>query len=369
MWIMKRRLQVMGFSTLMLCTIKLEAVAQAVGETFTEEAITYTVLTTNDEGGTVELSAAGTVDGQFSLPESITHNDKIFTITAIGVEAFKKTSITDLDLTAATSLQRIGTSAFADCKQLVNVIFPDRANSSLTIIEPLAFLHCKSLASFNLEDTHIKVLETLFSKNEKDEISFRKLTSLRLPQSLRTIKKYALQFLDILEIEIPSGVTTIEERAIEGCVYLTDFTWKNAQVTKIPAKTFLGDDKLERVTILSIDPLESDALADNYFFMCDKELLQVRVTPESYDNLVAGGYSNETSVYSTLVPVTDWTPAQRGDANGDGTVNAADIVEVVNYIMGNESDGFIMLTADANNDGTVNAADIVVIVNTIMSVQ
>lgn len=366
---MNRSLQTITLSLLMLCYVTLNSFAQSAGETFTVEGITYTVLTTDDNESTVELTAVEAVDGYFALPESITHNDRTYTITAIGAEAFLKTTITDLDLTAATRLQRIGTSAFADCKQLVNVIFPDRANSSLTIIEPLAFLHCKSLASFNLEDTHIKVLETLFSKNEKDEISFRKLTSLRLPQSLRTIKKYALQFLDILEIEIPSGVTTIEERAIEGCVYLTDFTWKNAQVTKIPAKTFLGDDKLERVTILSIDPLESDAMTDNYFFMCDKDLLQVRVTPESYDNLAAGGYSNETSVYSTLVAVTDWTPAQRGDANGDGTVNAADIVEVVNYIMGNESDGFIMLTADANNDGKVNAADIVVIVNMIMSGQ
>jgi arabinan endo-1,5-alpha-L-arabinosidase len=55
-----------------------------------------------------------------------------------------------------------------------------------------------------------------------------------------------------------------------------------------------------------------------------------------------------------------------GDANGDGTVNAADIVEVVNYIMGKPSDKFDAEAADANHDGTVNAADIVYIVNLIM---
>lgn len=56
----------------------------------------------------------------------------------------------------------------------------------------------------------------------------------------------------------------------------------------------------------------------------------------------------------------------KGDANNDGTVNAADIVEVVNYIMGNKSDKFNDALADANGDGTVNAADIVTIVNLIM---
>ena len=55
-----------------------------------------------------------------------------------------------------------------------------------------------------------------------------------------------------------------------------------------------------------------------------------------------------------------------GDANNDGTVNAADIVEVVNYIMGNPSEKFYEAFADANGDGVVNAADIVAIVNIIM---
>ena len=57
----------------------------------------------------------------------------------------------------------------------------------------------------------------------------------------------------------------------------------------------------------------------------------------------------------------------KGDANGDGNVNAADIVEMVNYIMGNPSAKFDAQAADVNGDGTVNAADIVLVVNNIMS--
>ena len=55
-----------------------------------------------------------------------------------------------------------------------------------------------------------------------------------------------------------------------------------------------------------------------------------------------------------------------GDANGDGVVNAADIVEVVNYIMGHPTNKFDAAAADANSDKVVNAADIVQIVNIIM---
>lgn len=55
-----------------------------------------------------------------------------------------------------------------------------------------------------------------------------------------------------------------------------------------------------------------------------------------------------------------------GDANGDGRVDIADIVVVVNYLTGNESGDFIFDDADANKDGTVNTSDIVQIVKIIM---
>ena len=53
----------------------------------------------------------------------------------------------------------------------------------------------------------------------------------------------------------------------------------------------------------------------------------------------------------------------KGDANGDGKVNVADIVEIVNYINGIPSVNFLFAPADANNDGEVNSTDIDQIVN------
>ena len=56
-----------------------------------------------------------------------------------------------------------------------------------------------------------------------------------------------------------------------------------------------------------------------------------------------------------------------GDANGDGKVNAEDIVAIIDYMMGKDVAGFKADVADANKDGVVNTADIVSIVNIIMS--
>ncbi len=58
-----------------------------------------------------------------------------------------------------------------------------------------------------------------------------------------------------------------------------------------------------------------------------------------------------------------------GDANGDGMVNALDIVIIVNYIFGGTPDEFVFDNADINGDGVVNALDLVAIVNLIFSTK
>ncbi len=58
---------------------------------------------------------------------------------------------------------------------------------------------------------------------------------------------------------------------------------------------------------------------------------------------------------------------QVGDANGDGQVNVADIVEIVNCILGRASEKFNDKAADVNGDGEVNVTDIVSVVSIILS--
>ena len=62
----------------------------------------------------------------------------------------------------------------------------------------------------------------------------------------------------------------------------------------------------------------------------------------------------------------DVSPKEDGDANGDGNVGAADIVELVNYIIGNLSNNINEKAADVNGDGVVNIADIVQIIYIIL---
>lgn len=48
----------------------------------------------------------------------------------------------------------------------------------------------------------------------------------------------------------------------------------------------------------------------------------------------------------------------KGDANGDGVINAADITETINYIKGHPTERFILSNADIDSNGVVNEEDI-----------
>ena len=58
----------------------------------------------------------------------------------------------------------------------------------------------------------------------------------------------------------------------------------------------------------------------------------------------------------------------KGDVNGDGYEDATDIEEVLKYIKGNPSDNFKIEDADVNGDGIVNIADIIMMVNIIIGI-
>ena len=54
-----------------------------------------------------------------------------------------------------------------------------------------------------------------------------------------------------------------------------------------------------------------------------------------------------------------------GDADGNGVVDAADVIEVSNKILGKPSAKFVEKNADVNGDGKVNAIDVVLIISMI----
>jgi len=54
---------------------------------------------------------------------------------------------------------------------------------------------------------------------------------------------------------------------------------------------------------------------------------------------------------------------EKGDANGDGTVDAADAACVARHVVGFNATSFSRWAADANGDGSIDVADVAHIVS------
>lgn len=86
-------------------------------------------------------------------------------------------------------------------------------------------------------------------------------------------------------------------------------------------------------------------------------------------------FSNETEkIPSSIVKafakeVIEEPTIITGDANGDGALDAADVVSIVNYILGKPSPSFNEKNADANGDGQILVDDAVGTVNLIINNQ
>lgn len=72
------------------------------------------------------------------------------------------------------------------------------------------------------------------------------------------------------------------------------------------------------------------------------------------------------SSFSNIVAATPYT-AEKGDANGDLSVNVSDIISTVSYILMNYPQPFIFEAADMNTDGVINVLDVTSIVHRILN--
>jgi hypothetical protein len=69
----------------------------------------------------------------------------------------------------------------------------------------------------------------------------------------------------------------------------------------------------------------------------------------------------EWDIYAKVV---DWCwPSIYGDVNGDGVINSADVVYLINYLFKGGPEPSPLETGDVNCDGTINSADVVYLIN------
>ena len=378
-------------------TVVYEGFVTAVGQ----QALDYSKLT----GITIPESVTEIEQWAFQYSKSLATVTFAGTpaLTTIGSRAFNSCeALTSFAVPA--SVKTIGASAFSNCSELTTFTFD--GTPTLTTIGNSAFQDCKKLTTFVIPESVTTLGTTVFW--------FAGLTSLNIPAGVTSIGQalYCSSPVTSLTVDadnpkyadlgcngifdkaankliaggaatkVPDGITTIGEEAFwgeEGAFALT----LPESVTTIESRAFHMTSGLTSVNIPSgVTHIDAET-----FFFCEMQDVYCYASPTmTWDGGMKEDFSlmnpKSTKFHVKEDALAAWTEkfpdanvtfegdlqdqvVLLGDANNDRTVDALDIVEVVNYLMG-KSGSCNTVNADANEDGKVDAADIVKIVNMIM---
>ena len=154
----------------------------------------------------------------------------------------------------------------------------------------------------------------------------------------------------------------------EGCEYVLDNNFRSLSSCKyieLPSTLkYLdmydprGDSQME--IVLKAKEVPETETDNNQFYKCGHVTLYV--PKESLEKYLAN--SNYNGKFKEIKAIPD-NVTIKGDINGDGKVNAADVTTVYNYIANPEATGLTLDKVDINGDGNVNATDITDLYNII----
>lgn len=190
-------------------------------------------------------------------------------VTQIGNEAFKGcTNLTTVNIPKGVT--SIGDNAFEGCRELTTVNIP----ASMTSIASNAFYNCDNIKTVNYDGTltqwcsmknSYNLIGKAISVKLSDGKDLKTLTKLEIPEGVTIIEECAFYGCTALEnVIIPDSVTDIHSSAFESCERLkTVKISKN--VSKIESKVFLWCRSLESVTI----PDGVTSIEEYAFYYCD----------------------------------------------------------------------------------------------------
>lgn len=291
--------------------------------------------------------------------------------------------------------------------EITDLVIPD----GVTTISPIAFYGGSNFTSLTIPETVNTIGYCAFNDCSG-------LTSVSIPKSVSVIESAAFSCPNLTTVSLPSSIESIDkhtfgEAPLESIIVYNsgDKNYDSRNNCNAVINTETNDMVIacknstipEGVEILSAEfPKGTSSISfpkslkrfNASFRRCSSSLHRLKANWEdlselTYYNLyefwgLPRGISNEcklivpkgtVELYQQTEPWkyipnivekgSEEAKLSPGDANGDDKVNEADIVEVVNYIIGNPSGNFEQEGADANFDHKVNAADIVEIVKII----
>ena len=244
----------------------------------------------------IPSSVAKINDGAFEDCTNLTDLVIPYNVISIGNSAFKNCcSLTKLVI--PSSVTYIGNCAFQNCSNLNNIAIP----SSVNFFGLNALNHCEKLTEINyyiydkLEDYLTKGHPDFYvDKKIKYYINDREIVNLDIPTGVTVIGYNAFyNSNNLTSLTIPSGVTSIDENAFKGCEGLTCLKLPSS-ITSLGENAFNGCCGLTSIYAYMSDPHN---ISSSVFKEVDKQHCILYVPKDTYQSYwLADGWGEFTNI-------------------------------------------------------------------------